>query len=343
MKKTIFPGLLLLLSSFSLKAQLNTQLLYNTWIKVKATYNNDKPIEYATAFKYSYTKYTFSSNGKVGINMAYSSNSLANSFLTNDSVILVSSSLGYELNRFKIMKLTADEMILVQGNGADFNQPGAWKIYLVTQDAFQRSHKFQSDEYSLMANRDTVYNESPYIYPEFTGGDSFQHYMQEQIRKTVLMDQQEGHFIATFIVNKTGGIDSLKILNGINADFDKAFQKSFVKSQTLWKAAMLHGKAVSVKVSLDLKYFTSDKMMPAMRMNTDADNALWAGKYDIALHYYEQSLTYVPDDMSNIYKSALCKLALGRTDGVCEALVQINRSGTMIVDELIGLVCQPSK
>ncbi len=340
MKRITICIILSILTS-GLKAQINSQLLYNTWVKVKVTYNDDKPLVYSNIFKYSYAKYIFKSDGKAGINTGYLSNAANNTFLINDSAIVISSPGGFEMNRLKILKLTTDELVLEQRGKAGFDQPDALKIYLVSQGAFQRSHKFQSWEFSTIANGDTVYNESPVVYAEFTAANNFQDYVRSQIQASI--NQEQGHFMATFIVNKTGKIDSLKIVNGISADHDKLFLKIFAKNQAFWKPALLGGKPVNVKVTVKIDHWGSDMVIPSMRFTEEANSALEAGKFDIALHYYEQSLSYVPTDVTNSYKSALCKLALGRTDGVCEALVQINQSGVMIVDELIGLVCKVNK
>jgi len=337
--KRITITIFLLLFSIGLKAQLNTQLLYNTWIKVKVTYNNNKPLVYANTFKYSYAKYIFRSDGKAAIKPHYSSDLLNDTFLINDSAIIVDAASGFQLNKFKIAKLSADSLILIGDNGSGLDSANAWKIYLIPQTVFQQTHKFQPDEYNITAKGDTIYNESPFVHPDFMGGEDFSIYIQNQISNTVFMNQQQGHFLATLIVNKAGGVDSLKIVNGINTDFDKAFMKSFAKCQAFWKPAILLGKAVNTKVTVKYNYWGADVMEPGMRLNENADDALNEGKFEIALHYYEESLTYLPDDISNIYKAALCKLALGRTDGVCEALAKVNHSGTMIVDELIGLVC----
>lgn len=333
----------LLLAASHTKAQINPQLLYNTWIKVKATYNNDKPIEYINIVKYSYVKYIFTNSGHNGINVGYTALSANNQFLINDSLITVTTPSGYPLNKFKIVKLSADELVIIQDDGSGFDKPDAWKFYLIPEKKFQNTHRFQPDEFSVMANGDTLYNVSQYVYPKFGVDNDFQYEAQKNISASVSMDSQEGHFLATFIVTKNGTVDSLKILNGINPDFDKAFLRFFTKNLSNWKPATLAGKPVNVKNKITFNYTTSDKMIPIERARANAVQALQQRNFEIALHYYEEILTYTPDDYETLYKATLCKLALGRTDGTCEALAKVNGSTIMMVDELISLVCRSDK
>ena len=341
--KRITILILLLLFTANLRAQINDQLIYGTWIKVKVTYNDDKPLVYANIFKYSYAKYIFTSTGKVGINTGYETTVANNSFLTNDSTLIINSPLGFKMNEFHIAKLTGDELVLVQDNGDGYDKPDAWKIYLIPEKTFQKIHPFKNTDITIMANGDTVYKESPYIYATSTADGGFQNYMQNNISKAASMDGQEGNFKADFIITKTGKVDSLDIINGINPDYQKAFLKFFAKCQLNWQPALLNDKPVNVRMRIMFNYFTSDKMTPAMHLTTDAENAFKQGQYDIALHFYEESFQYRPDDIESIYKSTLCKLALGKADGVCDDLQKINASGTMIVDELINLVCTAKK
>jgi hypothetical protein len=341
MKKIQFIILFVFICA-GVKAQINYQNLYGNWIKVKVTYNNDKPLVYGNTFKYSYCKYTFTSDGKLGFNAIYFTSNLDKRYLKSDSILTITNSTGVKINEYLIAKLTADQLVLIQDAGSGYDKPDAMKLYFISEAAFQKAHKVERPDISIMANGDTLYNESPFIYPTFNAnGQDIQTYLQEQIRKSVSMDNREGHFRATFIVSKTGSIDSLKIISGIAPDYDKAFMKCFAKCPANWQPATLQGKPVNVKVTLKFNYFTSDKMMPFMRLTDEANKALNNGDYTIAIHYFDQASEYVPDDITNLYKATLCKLVSGKSDGVCDALQKINSSGLMIVDELINIVCKP--
>lgn len=338
MKKTILITLLVLVFT-GLKAQINESYLKGSWVKIKTTLNSNTELPDIYAIKYSYVKYTFTAPGKIGISTLYNTTGIINDFYLNDSVLVTNNKYGI-LNELKIIKLTANELVVVQKGEKGFNDPYALKFYLIPETDFQRKGVFTTHDISKLATGDTVYNESPKVYATFNGGDEIQTYLT---KAGISMDQQEGHFKSSFIVMKTGEVDSLKILNGINADYDKQFVKWFTKNKKSWTAAKLNGKPVNVKMIKEMRYFTSDRMQPYFRYNTSADNALNQGNYRGALFFYDQALTYLPDNIDDIYKRAACKIILGATNDLCDDMAKIKASGAMLVDELIDKYCVPAK
>jgi hypothetical protein len=341
MKKASFI-FFILLHTICLKAQINTSNIYNTWVKVKTTYNDGGELPNVLIQKYSYTKYKLSNSGIINITIKYSGKGSDNKFFVIDSVLSVTSLDNNPVNELRVVKLTADEMVLSQKGATGADEASAFRFYFIPESVFQKKSKFAADEISTLATGDTVYQESPKVYAEFKGEESFQSFLSDRSEGTN-MDGQEGYFKASFIVLKSGMVDSVKILNSINSDYDKQYIKWFNKNKKNWLPAMLNGKPVNIKRIEEIRYFTSARTQPVMRFNNNAYAALTEGNYEKALYYYNQALTYMPDNTEDMYKRAACKIALGITDGLCNDLIKVKATGTLLMDELVDKYCPASK
>lgn len=339
MKKTIVIALLLL-AGITLKAQINQQLIYGSWIKVKVTFTDNVELPNIVMRKYSYTRYTFSKTGKINIATVYNTYDSENNFGISDNIITVTNSAGYVMHEMRIDTLTADELILTDKGEEGFNDPQTLKTYFIPEVVFQRRAKFNTNEIGKLANGDTVYTESPKVYAKFKGSQNMQAYLSAQ---NVSMEGQEGYFKASFIVSKTGMVDSFKIISGINNDYDKAAVKWFNKNKKNWLPAILNGKAVNVKRIQEARYFTSARIEPTFRLDNDLKDALVQGNYQLALYFYNKALKILPDNITYIYCRAACKIVLNDADGLCDDLAKVQASGTMLLDGLIDKYCRPVK
>jgi protein TonB len=95
------------------------------------------------------------------------------------------------------------------------------------------------------------------VMPEYPGGiDALRRYILKNLIQPD--DLQEGDKIvvmASFIVDKTGRIESVKIIGSGRSDLDKEVLK-VIKKMPLWKPGMQNGKPVSVYFKLPVTFLS---------------------------------------------------------------------------------------
>lgn len=95
------------------------------------------------------------------------------------------------------------------------------------------------------------------VMPEYPGGaDALRNFMLKNLAQPD--DLEEGEKIvvmASFIVNKTGQIESVKIIGSVLSDLDKEVIR-VIKKMPLWKPGMQNGKPVSVFFNLPVTFLT---------------------------------------------------------------------------------------
>jgi len=306
-------------------AQFTSDQLYGIWVKTKVTYKDGSGLGDDDPIKYAYVKYVFSAPNDVNLAMLYDDSGGNYSFYVNDNELTIKSPLGYFINSFHIEGIK-DTLVLLQYGNQGRDDPYTLKYYFVPEKVYKNSIPLkQRDIYSIRIG-DTIYNESPKIYPSYKG-KNFQSDIYSGIAETIGMNNRAGHFIAVFTIFKSGIADSLKILQGIDDDFNKRFIKIFNRSRKNWKPATLNGRPVNVEMKVFLTYLTSDAVLPANRYIAEAKNAYSDKKYDLASHFYDLALKADPNNKSALYRQGLCKMILGDKAGACENWNKISELG----------------
>lgn len=103
--------------------------------------------------------------------------------------------------------------------------------------------------------QDSVYVSVDHM-PEFNGGvDSLNQWMNRNLNypKTALEDARSGTVFGSFVVMSDGHIDAIKILKGVNADFEKEALR-LLRLMPAWKAGSCNGNYVPVKVNFPIKF-----------------------------------------------------------------------------------------
>jgi hypothetical protein len=308
--------LLFALLTNTLFAQSNKNDLYKTWVSTKVTYKDGRLLPDEHIFKYVYIKYQFSRPGTLNTSLVYDEQGTESSFETNDGNLYTKFPQGGIMNTYRIESLK-DTLILTQQGPNGFDDPDALTFYFVPEPVYQNSLTLHSDDIFSIRSKDTIYKECRKIYAKYNG-QSFQHYIYEGIKDQISMDGRAGHLAATFIVSKTGIADSVRILEGIDDEFNKRFIKVFNRSRKDWKPATLNGKPVSVEMVIELRYSTSATMIPSFFATQKANEAYQNKDYELAIYYYDKSLQTTPIDKENLYRRGICKLRLGNKDAACE-------------------------
>jgi len=326
--------LLLSLISGSLYSQINPSQIWGNWVVSKVNYADGTELPDENIIKYTYLKYTFQKPDLIYHSGIYSERGTKYLFQISRNELLLQTDAGFIINKIKINKLSKDSLIIVRQGQEGPQDPSSLEYHLVKESKLQESIQLTEKDISSIAGGDTVYAESPKIYPEFIG-ESLHNYLSEVIGKSNMMYRKSGVIRASFIVSKLGTADSLKIIQSISPKYDKLFTKTFMAASDKWKPAILNGKPVRVRKLIEIRYLNSDGVVPAMFITNQANQQFMAGNYADALALYDQSLEKVPTDQENLYRRGMCKKNLNNLSGALEDWRKVKELGGHTVDVLL--------
>ena len=325
----------------SLSAQINKNSIYGTWVSSKVTYKDGRLLPDEHVLKYIYIKYQFSRSGTLNTALAYEEQGEESSFEINDGYLYTKFPQGGIMNTYRIESLK-DTLILTQQGPNGFDDPDNLKFYFIPESIYQKSLLLHADDIFSIRSQDTIYKQCRKIYAKYNGR-SLQRYIYEGIKNQISMDGRTGYLKATFIVSKTGIADSVKILEGVDDEFDKRFIKVFNRSRKEWKPATLNGKPVTVQMRVELRYSTSVTMIPSYFATQKASEAYNNKDYELAIYYYDKALLTTPTDKENLYRRGMSKFQLGNKDAACEDwnnAKAIGLGSNIAIDAMIEKYCK---
>lgn len=330
--------LVFIIATHILKAQSLSKAIFDTWVASKVTFRDGEQLADAHPLKNVYIKYRFSRPDKVNITTVYTDNGSPKIFQTENNTLIIKATEGWIINTYQI-DAVKDTLVLLQAGAAGFNDPDALKFYFVTERNYQNNLALQPSDILKVRGGDTIYKQTPKIYASYKG-DSFREDMYNGIRSSISMDNRAGNLLATFVVSKTGTVDSLKILEGIDANYNEKFVKVFNQNRKKWQSAMFDGRAVAVQMSILLRYYTSATAIPAALAAQKANAAFNSGNYELALYYFDEALVNQENDQDNLHKRGLCKLMLGNKAAACEDWSKAKAlGGNAAIEELLKKYC----
>lgn len=312
--KPIYSIILLFL--FSTTNAQSIHKIYGTWVKTKITYNDGRSLSIEDVLNYTYIKYKFTPNGKFNVSIAYNESGKENEYTINNNYLILKSPEGGLINSYHI-KAFNDTLILVQQGEQGDTDASLLKYYFVKEEAYQGAIALSPADIYSVKGSDTIYKESPKIYASYNGV-SFLNYVYAGISDRINLDGRVAHLVASFIVSKRGIADSVKIIEGVDNEFNNRFLKVFSQAKKDWRPGILNGKPVSVKMMIELLYSTSDTTIPAQFATQSANKAYLNKDYETALYYYDLALKSTPNDKENLFKRGMCKFNLGSKAAACE-------------------------
>lgn len=334
--KLVHTFALLCMIANHLFAQSAPKNLYQSWVSCKITYKDGSPLPDDNVQKYMYMKYTFSKPDNFNLSTINYELGTTLSFEMDNKMLILKTPEGGFVNSFKI-KRWEDTLILQAAGRKGFESADALLYYFVPERMLQNALPLQPDDIFSVKGKDTVYKEGKKVHAVYTNS-SFTDDLYKGVKGS--MEGRSGHLTATFLVNKKGFADSLRILEGIDADYDAHFVKSFNSTKRNWKSATLNGQPVAVQMLVQLRYYTSATILPAYLSSQKAKSAYQQQDYELALYYYDEALKSEPADKESLCQRGLCKLKLGNQAGACADWNAAKALGsTPIVDNLIQKFC----
>jgi tetratricopeptide (TPR) repeat protein len=261
-------------------------------------------------------------------------------FEINDNILVFKTPEDGYINSVKIERLQKDTLTIIQGGRNGFDDPTALIYYFVPEVNYQNSISLKPENIRSVNGNDTVYRECPKVYAKYKG-ESFTSDVYSGIDKYNNMGSPAGVLLATFIVSKSGDVDSLKILESFDEKFNPIFIKAFNHLKRDWKPAIVNGKYVAVQMSVRLKYgaYNSkdpDEMLLVIKANSYYNN----NDFDSAIYYYDKAIELKPDDIVALYKRGMAKLALGNIKAACEDWNRVKALGGTKADEVLAKYCR---
>jgi hypothetical protein len=331
----LFLGLLTACSTAI--AQIKPSELLGPWVITDLTFNDGAALPDENPVKYTFVKYTFDAS-----NVIYSTSKAANRgvqayYQIKKDQLIINSASGAILNTFLISKRGPDTLKILHKGPKGFADPDALMYTFVREQVVQKSRLKDLSKDIIISGNDTVYNQSPSLYAKFYLPAGFETYALQEMKEKA-GEQGTAVFRMSFIVDKNGVVDSIKVIKGIWQAYDDMYLKTFNKVKSKWKPALLNGKPVAVRMFAEAKYVASAMIEPSNVYTRQGDESYRIGKFDTAVQYYDAALKNYPDNEANLYKRGICKLRLDDVPGALADFRAVKEMrGNLQVDPLIAL------
>ena len=316
--------------------QIKPSELLGSWVITNLTFKDGAPFPDENPLKYTFVKYTFAEGNKMySSTKAHVRGAMTYYQIKKDQLIINNLS-GQIINNFLISKRGTDTLSIIRKGPKGFGDPDALLYTFVKEGVVQKSKSALQTIDLIRPGLDTVFSESASLYANFQNPEGFENYALDDL-KDKAGEQGTGLFRMSFIVDKNGIVDSVKIIRGIWKAFDDMYLKAFTKVKSKWKPALINGRPVSVRMFVEARFVASAMIEPSNVYTRQGDGFYNNGKFDVAIQYFEAALKNYPDSETTLYKRGICKLRLDDIDGGLADLRAVkDMRGNLQVDELIS-------
>ncbi|MCX6229924.1 MAG: TonB family protein [Bacteroidetes bacterium] len=170
-------------------------------------------------------------------------------------------------------------------------------------------------------------------------------FMHENIKYPVIARENGigGVVVTTFIIDTSGNVDSIMVLNNIDPSLNKEAIRIIKLSSGLWKPAKINDSLVRIKFRWDIT-FKLEAEDVEFRNATYFYNlgVKYAGlnDYQKALYNFEQALIINTEDIDALYNAAMMKFKMSDRNGACEYLRKIKELNKPDADDLMLKYCK---
>ncbi|RZF61429.1 energy transducer TonB [Sphingobacterium corticibacterium] len=312
---------LLLYGFFPIKAQEKATLL-GDWIKVGVTYLDGTEVEESHPLKYTFLKYSFKPKNKAAIITDYTHAGNFNSYEDRNGTIEISTNFNAKIT-LGIIRLNSDSLIVVQPGTLGATDPSSLLITLIRYEHLQKTSEWNGKDLVGISKTDTVYKASRKIHPTFSNPYGLRHALQTAMpsysKYMMGFSQDYGRlFLATFVVRKSGSVDNIKILQGMDDKFNKEFIKTCSKMAKNWKPAYYNGEPVDAQVTLEIDFNFMDQFLTDERYTRYAAKRIEEGDIYGAITYFDRMIAKNPKNEKALINRGYCYLLLNDQESACE-------------------------
>ena len=338
-KKISIKVLVLVFITTSVRSQSFHVDILGDWIKTQVTFINGEELPDHKEIKHNYIRYTFEPQNKLFIGFVFDSKGTAFSYRISNNILETINEYGFIINSFLIERLDSVTMVLVQKGIDGFDESECIRYYFQKENLYQKSLPLRAEDIVSINRKDTLFRASEKVHAKFKGQVSFHKFLTENIPEYSNVVASNNYFLVTFIVRKNGEVDSVRVLEGINKNFEKQFLKAFNKARKNWIPAQFNGLNVDVLMSEEFKFVSGSKFLPHYQFGEKGKRAMDAKDYVAALYYFEKSLEKVPDASDILFHRAICRLKLGNRELACEDFEKLKSLREYSVEKLIDENC----
>jgi hypothetical protein len=332
MKDRIILVLFILLISNVLIGQNNNKSIIGSWVKISATFQDGGELPINNPFNQTYLRFDFTKNGK-----AYKTiNPLDKGYIFD--YLINGNNLKIGFVNYIIKEISSDSLILIEESRNGFDN-SAIKYLLIRERNYQNALPLV-DETLIVRKLDTIYIESEKIRAKFIKEESFREFLNQNIIEYSNVISEDNYFMATFIINKNGRIDSIEIHKGINKTFDKQFIKAVYKSSGLWEPAKLNDKNVNVLHTEIFKFVSNPNFEKQYYNYQNGVIAMQREKFDAAIDFFCLTLSSNPNDIDALFQRGICYFKLNLIDKACADWQKIKTLKSKRADNLILEFCK---
>lgn len=317
--------------------------LVGNWIKVNITYSNGKPLEEQHPSKYSFLKYSFKPDKKAAIVTNFLSEGEFAPYQVNFGTIEISTRYGSKV-KLKTAYLTQDSLVVIQEGPLGRNDPGSLSITFVRYEHLQDISEWGPKDYVSTIATDTVYKTSSKIHPLFLKPGGFNYALQKNVKSYIryirTSKKNDLLFCATFIVKKSGGIENIKIIKGLDEQFNKEFIKTCEKTEKNWDPAQYNNKPVDSQVTLIINSEFSSSVLRHEKYSYHAVQQFEKGNIENAITYLDKLLSYNPKNEKALIFRGQCYLELNDPETACDDFSVLKSLGYTSGEALLQKHCK---
>ena len=305
--------------------------IIGSWVKVDAKYVSGKPLELNHALNQSYLRIDFQNNGKafkttIPLDKGYI---FDYTFKRNQLIIgFINYSVDY---------ISTDSLVITE-EGVNGIESSLIRLYFIPEKTYQDRLPLTNNLLQIVAS-DTIFIESEKIRAYFIKDLTFSDFLRINIPEYNNVQSSNNFFMATFLINSDGTIDSIKIQKGINSKFDKQFIKAVEKSSIYWRPAKYNGRYVPVLHTETFK-FISNAIFEQIYYNYQSGIfEMQKGDFQSAIDFFDKCLEANSNDIDVLYNRGLCFYKLNILEKACKDWNKIKELRSNKADKLIDQFC----
>src|SRR5690606_17512554 len=115
-----------------------------------------------------------------------------------------------------------------------------------------------TQDYVHSPSSDTIYKASQKIHPMFSNSNGFDSALQKNMKPYGKYMRFSGKsnelFFATFIVRKSGVVNNIRIIQGLDDKFNKEFVAACKKTEKKWIPAYYNNEPVDSQVTIEISF-----------------------------------------------------------------------------------------
>lgn len=295
--------------------------LIGNWIKVGITYLDGSPLEDHHALKYSFLKYSFKSGNEAAIITDFLSGGEFSPYEQKNGTIEISTKYGVKI-KLRTAYLSQDSLVVIQEGPLGRRDPSSLSITFVRYDHLQKISKWNSQDYVLTSSKDTVYKASQKIHPVFSNPNGLKYSLQQNMRSYEKHmqhpDGSNGLFFASFIVTKSGTVEDIRIIQGLDDKFNKEFLAACKKTEKKWTPAYYNKKPVDTQVTLEINFDFLNQFLSNQTYIDYAVRQLEKGNITGAIAYFDKMISINPKNERALILRGQCYVRLNDLKSACE-------------------------